>query len=195
VAHSLLRRNTAPATILHTTPCHTSSAHCTSTVSARDAVRCRMLCLSSCWQPTTAGNALCIKQSLEYIFSNNKQMLNSSETTVLFCRAAVNVRSTTRIVLDDGGSNFARRSRTVAYHVEETIRAVYSPGVRFHRVNNQFLPHMSLRTWKQTYTALLLAWIPKNLRCPCPSCGAVSDLLSAPGSDLRTRCSCHVSCP
>lgn len=59
----------------------------------------------------------------------------------------MNVRSTGRIVLDDGGSDFSRRSRSVAYHVEETIRAVDCPGVRYLEVSSRTSP-MTLRTWK-----------------------------------------------
>jgi hypothetical protein len=48
----------------------------------------------------------------------------------------MDVRSTGRIVLDDGGSDFSRRTRCEAYHVEKTIRAVDCPGVRCQTVSD-----------------------------------------------------------
>jgi hypothetical protein len=52
-----------------------------------------------------------------------------------------------------------------------------------------------MRVRKCTHTGPLPLYFPKNPRCPCPPCGEVSDLLSAPISGPRSCCSFRVSCP
>lgn len=66
-----------------------------------------MLRLRRCRQPTTARDTLRVDESLQEVFCDHKQMLESCEARVLLCRRAVDIRPTHRIVLDDGGSNFS----------------------------------------------------------------------------------------
>jgi hypothetical protein len=66
-----------------------------------------MLRLRRCWQPSATRDALCIDKPLHNILGDDKQVFDRSEARVFLGGAAVNVRSTGRIVLDDGGSNFS----------------------------------------------------------------------------------------
>jgi hypothetical protein len=101
--YSLLRCNTASSTASR----HTTILHCTPPTNARDAICCCMLRLRCGWQPTAARDALCFDEAVQYVFGDDEQVFDSSEAGVLFGRAAVDVRSTGRIVLDDGGSDFS----------------------------------------------------------------------------------------
>jgi hypothetical protein len=101
--YSLLRRNTASSTASR----HTTILHCTPPTDARDAICRCMLRLRCGWQPAAARDALCFDEAVQYVFGDDKQVFDGSEAGVLFGRAAVDVRSTGRIVLDDGGSDFS----------------------------------------------------------------------------------------
>lgn len=66
-----------------------------------------MLSLRCRWQPAAACDALRVKESVQYVFRDDEEVLDGSQPRVFLRRAAVNVRSTRWIVLDDGGPDFS----------------------------------------------------------------------------------------
>lgn len=86
----------------------------------------RLLCRR---QPPTAGNALGVEQSLQNVFRDDEQVLDGGEPRIFFCRRAVDVRSTSRLMLDDCGANFSTRGRRVGDYVEVAGAAVDGAGV------------------------------------------------------------------
>jgi hypothetical protein len=66
-----------------------------------------MLSLRRGWQPPTTRDALCIDEALHNVFRDDEQVLDGGEAGILFRRAAMDVRSTGRIVLDNGGPDFS----------------------------------------------------------------------------------------
>jgi hypothetical protein len=121
--HSLLWRNTAPSTA------HSTGSDDTA-FRPRDVIRLRMLCRGRCRQPPARRDSLCIQETLQYIFSDDEQVLHSSEPRIFFRRGAVNIRPTRGIVFNNGGPNFSRGSWRKADHVKKSAGAVDRSCVR-----------------------------------------------------------------
>lgn len=175
----LHRRNTAPPRIANHTP-------------TRHAIRRCMLRLWGGRKPSATRYTLLFDEAAQNVFCDDEQMFDSREARVFFRGAAVHVRPTRRIVLDDGGANFARRSRCEGEDVEKAIRTVYRSGVRCgcHLSATQCLYACNVRgngwaRWLSYPTPLLLCF-PKSPRCPCPPSDVVSDWLSVPVTDSRS---------
>jgi hypothetical protein len=66
-----------------------------------------MLCCRRGWQPPAARDALGFDEAIQDVFRDYKQVLDSREARVFLSRAAVDVRSTGRIVLDNSGPDFS----------------------------------------------------------------------------------------
>jgi hypothetical protein len=66
-----------------------------------------MLSLRRGRQPPATRDALCVDETLHNVFGDDEQVLDGGEAGILFGRAAVDVTSTGRIVLDDCGPDFS----------------------------------------------------------------------------------------
>lgn len=102
-------------------------------------------------------------------------------------------------MLDDCGSNFSGGGWCVAYYVEGPRWAVDCSRVRWTSPSSVITNYQSTSRGKEgvgeasTHRELLLLYFPKNLRCPCPPCGAGSDWPSSPVYGVRTKVS-RASC-